>query len=128
MQGASALGDLLSAYPDADVRVLVIWLPVIASDQGAPTDDVRKPLQDPRVIEFWDADKWASPRMMERATLMVRAQGEEPDFGPDEIAWDLIALYPAGVGWEEPFPAPSWWDAPVVDALEPVERLLQESR
>ena len=79
------------------------------------------------MIEFWDADKWASPRMMERAALMVRAEGGVPDFGPDTIAWDLIALYPAGVVWEEPFPAPSWWDAPVVEALEPVEALFKES-
>ena len=127
MRGASALGDLLAAYPKADVRILVIWLPVVATDQGPPTDEVRKPLRDHRVIEFWDADKWASPRMMERAALMVRAEGGVPDFGPDAIAWDLIALYPAGVVWEEPFPAPSWWDAPVVEALEPVEELLKES-
>jgi hypothetical protein len=121
---AEARGTALPALR----RVMVIWLPVIESDQGPPTDTVRGPLQDPRVIEFWDPQRWASPRMMERATLMVRARGEEPDFEPDAIAWDLIALFPAGVAWDEPFPTPTWWNGPVVDGLGPVETLLVESR
>ena len=128
MRGASALGNLLAAHPKAGVRVLVVWLPVLESDTGPPTGEVRRPLRDPRVMEFWDPKRWASARMMERAAQMRRAHGEEPDFGPDAIAWDLIALYPAGVAWEEPFPAPTWWSGPVVDGLEPVEKLLSESR
>lgn len=124
MQGASALGTLLASHPQADVRLLVIWLPVIPSDTGPPADGVRRPLQDTRVIEFWDPELWASPRMMQRAVAMTRARGEEPDFDPNDIAWDLIALYPAGTSWEDPFPAPTWWGAPVVDSLEPVEENL----
>lgn len=124
MRGASALGTLLSKYPGARVRVLVIWLPVIPSDSGPPTPAVRAPLRDPRVIEFWDPERWASPRMMERARMLVREQGGEPEFPPDAIAWDLIGLFPAGVAWAEPFPAPVWHAAPVVDSLEPVERFL----
>ncbi len=118
MRGASALGTLLAAHPRANVRVLVVWLPVIASDKGPPADEVRAPLRDPRVIEFWDPKRWASPKMMERFTT--------PDFAPDQVAWDLIGLYPAGAVWEDPFPAPSWHDGPVVRALEPVERFLSD--
>jgi hypothetical protein len=128
VRGASALGSLLAANPKANVRVMVIWLPVIASDVGPPTDEVRAPLQDPRVIEFWDPNRWASPRMMNRAARRMRDRGEEPAFGPEAIAWDLIALYPAGVTWEEPFPAPSWWSGPVVDGLGPVQDQLSASR
>lgn len=80
------------------------------------------------MVEFWDPKKWASPRMMERAVSMMRAEGKEPDFGPDAIAWDLIALFPPGVAWEDPFPAPTWWDAPVVHSLEPVRKTLSETR
>ena len=124
MRGASALGRLLAKYPLANVRVLVVWLPVIESDKGPPADRVRIPLQDPRVIEYWDPGRWASPKMLERAALMVRARGDEPDFGPGAIAWDLILLYPTGGVWTDPFPQPAWWSGPVVDVLEPVEKLL----
>lgn len=128
VRGASALGKLLKEHPETDVRVLVIWLPVIDSDRGPPTAEVRKPLQDPRVIEYWDPNRWASPRMMERAAIMIRAEEREPDFGPDAIAWDLIALFPAGVTWEEPFPTPAWYGAPVVESLEPVREFLKQTR
>jgi hypothetical protein len=128
VQGASALGALLASHSEADVRVLVIWLPVMASDTGPPTNEVRRPLQDTRVMEFWDPELWASPRMMPRAVAMARAQGEEPDFDPNGIAWDLIALFPRGTTWEDPFPAPVWWGAPVVDSLEPVEGTLSGLR
>jgi len=107
---------------------MVIWLPVIESDRGPPTAEVRKPLRDRRVTEFWDPKRWASPRMMERAALMVRARGEEPGFGPNAIAWDLILLFPVGVTWAEPFPTPTWWSGPVVEVLGPVETLLMEAR
>jgi hypothetical protein len=128
VRGASALGSLLAAHPEAGVRVLVIWLPVIASDTGPPTDEVRAPLRDPRVIEFWDPNRWASPRMMERAARTMRDRGEAPEFNPHAIAWDLIALYPAGIPWEEPFPAATWWSGPVVRSLEQVRTALMESR
>jgi hypothetical protein len=124
MRGASALGNLLDQHPKANVRVLVIWLPVIRSDKGPPKDEVRRPLQDARVIEFWDPHLWASPRMIERAAIMARAQGKEAEFGPDDVAWDVIGLFPAGVVWEDPFPTPTWYDGPVADVLDPVKRFL----
>jgi len=128
VRGASALGTLLAGHPNAEVRVIVIWLPVVLSDFGPPSKSVRKPLRDPRVFEFWDPEKWASPRMMERAVQMVRAGGEEPEFDTDDTAWDMIALYPAGVVWEDPFPTPTWWEFPVVENLAPVETRLLDAR
>ncbi len=124
MRGASALGEQLAAHPEAPVRVLVVWLPVVATDLGPPADEVRKPLRDVRVTEFWDPGRWASPLMMQRAALSVRAQGGEPDWGSDAIAWDVIALFPAGTAWEDPFPVPTWWDGPVVEAIPTVEEQL----
>ena len=64
--------------------------------------------------------------MMERAVMLIRARGEEPDFGPDAIAWDVIGLFPAGVVWEDPFPAPTWWAGPVVDGLDHVQNVFLE--
>ena len=128
MRGASALGAVLAKHPEPNVRVLVIWLPVIRTDRGPPKDKARRPLHDPRVIEFWDPQLWASPRMIERAAAMARARGEEPEAGPDDVAWDVIGLFPAGVAWEDPFPTPTWYDGPVADVLEPVDRFLSGAR
>ena len=129
MRGASALGDLLHKYPAADVRVLVVWEPVILTDIGKPLQAVRRPLADPRVTEFWDEKRWLSPRMIERAAMIARGKGEEPPLGPDEIAWDVIAMFPPGTLWEDPFPVPSWYgEEPVVRSLGPVEEALSSPR
>jgi hypothetical protein len=111
VRGASALGAALAAHPRADVRVLVIWLPVLDSDTAPPTAMVRRPLAvDPRVTEFWDPSHWASPRMLERAARF------DPDAArPGAVAWDVIATYPPGASWEDPFPAPTWYGYPVVE-------------
>jgi len=129
VRGASALGDLLHKYPAADVRVLVVWEPVILTDIGKPLQVVRRPLADPRVTEFWDEKRWLSPRMIERAAMIARGKGEEPPLGPDEIAWDVIAMFPPGTLWEDPFPVPSWYgEEPVVRSLGPVEEALSSPR
>jgi len=60
--------------------------------------------------------------MMERAALIYRSQGREPDWGPGAIAWDVIAGFPAGALWEEPFPSPVWWVNPVENGAEDLER------
>ena len=128
MRGASALGELLAKYPRADVRVLVVWEPVILTDLGPPTRGVRKPLEDPRVREYWDEHRWLSPRMVKRAAMIAEEKGTQPPLGPDDIAWDLIARFDAGSLWEDPFPVPSWYgDRPVVQSLEPVEKILAQA-
>ena len=87
---------------------------------------VRKPLSDPRVVEFWDEKRWLSPRMVKRAAMIARDKGEEPPLAPDDIAWDVIAQFAPGTLWEDPFPVPSWYgDEPVVRSLGPVEEALR---
>ena len=111
------------------MRVLVVWEPVILTDIGKPLQVVRRPLADPRVTEFWDEKRWLSPRMIERAAMIARGKGEEPPLGPDEIAWDVIAMFPPGTLWEDPFPVPSWYgEEPVVRSLGPVEEALSSPR
>lgn len=121
MRGASALGEALAAHPRADVRVLVIWLPVLETDRGPPTETVRRPLAvDARVTEFWDPTHWASPRMLERAASV------DPEAArPGAVAWDVVAIYPPGATWTDPFPAPSWYGGPVVDRRKEIDDALE---
>ena len=128
MRGASALGELLAKYPRADVRVLVVWEPVILTDLGPPSAKARRPLADPRVKEYWDERRWLSPRMIQRAAMIAKEKGSDPPLGPDDVAWDVIAMFPPGARWEEPFPIPSWYgEEPVVRSLGPVEDVLSRS-
>jgi hypothetical protein len=62
--------------------------------------------------------------MLEVAARMARARGEAREISPGAIAWDLILRFPPGTAWEDPFPEPAWWNGPVVNVLEPVEKIL----
>ncbi|HEX6850271.1 MAG TPA: hypothetical protein VF139_02605 [Candidatus Polarisedimenticolaceae bacterium] len=128
VHGIAEFGKAIADRPDADLRVLVVWLPVLDSDLGPPEESARRPLRDPRVTEFWDPDRHVSPRMIDRAMRLVRAKGEEPDFDADVIAWDVAMYFPAGAAWEDPFPTPAWSDAPVELAVPRVKRALASKR
>jgi hypothetical protein len=128
LSGIAAFGKAIADHPDADVRVLVVWLPVLESDQGPPEDTVRRVFRDPRIVEFWDPDRLVSPRMIDRAMRILRAKGEEPDFDASVIAWDVAMFFPAGAAWEDPFPTPAWSDAPVEQAVPRVRRALGPAR
>jgi hypothetical protein len=108
-RGASALGDLLARYPRARVRVVVVWEPVLESDVGPPAAEARAPLaRDARVVELWNPAAWKLP--------------------DGRTVWDVVAIYPPGATWSDPFPWPQWYGAPVVRSLGPVEELLRSGR
>jgi hypothetical protein len=125
VRGASALGKLLASHPRADVRVIVVWMPVVSSDVGPPTDEVRAPLRDPRVTEWWDPSHVLSKRVNERAQLVARETGSRPEVAPGEIVWDVIIALDPGTTWQDPFPAPGWHGGNVIDVLAPVEERLR---
>ena len=124
MRGAAALGKALAEQPRAQARIFVVWFPVLDGDQGPPSAAARAPLRDPRIVEFWDPKRRVSPLMIERALKLAKAKGETPDFDEEAIAWDVIAFLPEGAIWEDPFPTPTWTDAPVEGAIPRVKRLL----
>ena len=126
--GIETFGKAIAEHPNADVRVIVVWLPVLASDIGPPGDSVRRLLRDPRVVEFWDPDHRVSARMIDRAMRLARSKGEQPDFDEDTLAWDVAMFFPANASWEEPFPTPAWSDAPVEQAVPRVRRSLTPKR
>ena len=121
-RGASAFGKLLREFPSAPLRVLVIWEPVLRTDLAPPTSHVLGHIGDRRARQFWDAGRLLS-------TLMVKSAGERGDaVQENDIAWDLVAIYPPGVRWEDAPPRPDFTDAPVVQAIDAVRERLAAIR
>ena len=71
MRGASALDELLDEFPEARVRVQVVWEPVLKTDIAAPLTRVLGLLDDERVVQYWDPDRVIS-------TELVRSVNETP--------------------------------------------------
>ena len=102
--------------------MLVIWEPVLRTDVAPPTSHVLGHIGDPRARQFWDAGRLLS-------TLMVKSARERGDPLPgDDIAWDVVAIYPPGVRWEDAPPRPDYTDAPVAHAIDAARQRLAAIR
>src|SRR5262245_33195555 len=99
--------------PQARVRVLVVWEPVLLTDVAPPTSHALNRVLDARAAQFWDAGRPLS-----------RALGGTDD----EIVWDRVAVYPAGSRWDESPPTGDFEASPVVDVIDEVRRPISADR
>ena len=114
MQGASATGKLLREINSQDVRVFVIWEPVLPTDFVAPSTAALGRIPDPRAAQYWD-----------RTRALSHLLGEH---NRSSVVWDYIAVYAPGTLWQDAPPKPIYSDNPVRDVIggakESINRLL----
>lgn len=94
---------------------------MIATDWGPPGTTVMARLSDARVQQYWDPDHAIARR------LAADARPPQPTHECCErkgILWDLAAVYPPGVRWDDRFPPAVVFNGPVVDVAESVEKSL----
>lgn len=98
-QGASVIqNEVLNSVGDPSVRVLVAWVPILATDSKAPGSDTIALASDKRATHYWDA-KGRLPVLFQK-TLGLRSECP---------AWDVYLIYPPGVTWENEPPKPVYW-------------------
>jgi len=114
LQGASATGQLLREINSRNVRVFVIWEPVLPTDLVAPSTAALARIPDVRAAQYWD-------RKRELSHLL----GEH---NRPTVVWDYIAVYGPGTLWQDAPPKPVYSDNPVRDVIsgakESIQRLL----
>ena len=111
MQGASATGHLLNELKDKDVRVFVVWEPVLATDLAAPSTAALARVPDLRVTQYWD-----------RKRLLSHLMGEH---NRATVVWDYIAVYEPGSVWQDVLPKPVYSDHPVRDVIGGTKEAIQ---
>ncbi|MEE8458482.1 MAG: PDZ domain-containing protein [Phycisphaerales bacterium] len=115
--------EAVEAYPDEDLSVLVIWEPMLGSDNEAAARDSATIFDDPRVHQFWDADRlsgitYSTEVYPERLRQIADAMPPDhflkdhcvrnADASPGQVPmWDFAVFYPAGGEWTETPPASS---------------------
>ena len=100
------MATILERHPDRNLRVFVIWEPVLFTDWGRPTDGALALIRDQRVTQFWDHDR-----------ALSHALGEKDEH---TIVWDWAGIYPAGSDWREPV----FSDGPVAPKAAGIEAAL----
>ena len=73
-----------------DIRVFVVWEPVLATDWRAPSTATLRRVSDGRAQQYWD-----------KGRLLSKAMGET---GNKSIVWDQVVVYDRGVTWSEAAP------------------------
>jgi hypothetical protein len=103
LQGASATEQLLQETNGRNVRVFVVWEPVLATDFTAPSTAALARIPDARASQYWDRKRVLSHLLGERDRSTV--------------VWDHIAVYPPGALWQDTLPNPVYSNSPVRDVI-----------
>jgi hypothetical protein len=103
LQGASATEQLLQENNGANVRVFVVWEPVLATDFAAPSTSALARIPDVRASQYWDRKRVLSHLLGER--------------NRSTVVWDSIAVYAPGTFWQDTPPKPVYSSGPVRDVI-----------
>ena len=105
---------MLREINSKDVRVFVIWEPVLATDFAAPSTAALARIPNLRVSQYWDRKRALSHLLGER--------------NRSTVVWDYIAVYAPGPLWQDAPPRPVYSDHPVRDVIrgakDAIQRLL----
>lgn len=100
-----------------DVRVFVVWEPVLPTDLAAPSTAALARVPDVRVTQYWDRKRALSHLMGEHDRRSV--------------VWDYIAVYEPGAIWQDSPPKAAYSDHPVRNVIggarDAIERLSARS-
>jgi hypothetical protein len=118
VRGASALNQLLAEFPDAKLRVQVVWEPVLKTDIAAPLSRVLGLLSDKRVEQYWDPGRVLSGDLVRSVNANPVKYGRQEPLPDGFIAWDVVAVFGKSVHWEHDLPAPAHYGGPVVHAID----------
>ena len=102
MFGARAVHAMLATQRAADVAAAIVWLPMIASDDGAGVGDAPALVSDARARHYYDPGRTAG-RAIARSLGTVGSESQ--------IAWDMYLFYGPAAEWrdgDDP-PSPDAW-------------------
>jgi hypothetical protein len=102
--------QILERYPDADLRVYVVWLPVLPLDSRFDVADV---IVDPRASHFWDNEQVVSHHL---STAFGSGGG---------VVWDAFFAFGPDATWGDRPPEPIASGAPVVTEVAALESALE---
>jgi hypothetical protein len=74
----------------SSLRKIVVWIPMLDSDERPAADDISAMFADVAVPQFWDGEK-------KLGLEVSRSFGDEPD----RAAWDVYLFYPPEAEWTD---------------------------
>jgi hypothetical protein len=103
--------NILDRYPDAELELYVVWMPMLATDARSEIDPAL--LGDPRVRQFWDGERVLGTHL---------AEIDLGGLGYAGIVWDAFFLFEPDGRWAA---RPSGLVASGAPVVSEAERLAQ---
>lgn len=103
-----------------DLRVLVVWEPILPTDWSRPSRFVMRRIHDSRAIQFWDKNHLVAKQL--RADL---SEPQAASCSKSKILWDVVAIFSKDAKWGS---APAFLGGPVVRVTPEAEKHLILSR
>lgn len=101
--------------------MFVVWEPILPTDWSPPTTFAMGRIPDRRARQYWDPDHVLAKSLSEDA----RSPQPEPDCCVRSgVLWDLAAVYPKGLLWDDRMPAATVFNGPVLDMTSSIESAL----
>jgi hypothetical protein len=98
LQVSADVQSILERFPDAPIRVLLLWAPIEEGDNlGLARRAALTYLPDSRVTHFWDMWRFGSRAYSERLRLAVPS------------TWGVLLFFEPGALWESEAPQPAFW-------------------
>jgi hypothetical protein len=101
--------QILERYPEADLRVYVVWLPAMPLDARFDVADL---LVDGRATHYWDNERRVSDAL------------DEAYGSPGQLVWDAFYVFGPGASWNERPPRPLESGSPVVEHMATLKSAL----
>ena len=95
----------MSRIDSPDLRVYIVWVPIMGGDSLATAREALPRLRGERVRHYWD-ESGALGKAAGRTLALPVRQGAP---GETAFAWDVYLAYGPGATWQEPFPQPNFW-------------------
>lgn len=90
---------LTAKAADKNVRVFVIWEPVLTTDWGEPAQALTSTVADTRAKHYWDHDRKLSALYGGVSRLNSLAETKRIGFAMKDVIWDVALVYPPGAVW-----------------------------
>ena len=119
LRGASAVDELLAEFPDAPMRVFVVWEPVLKTDIAPPLASALGLIKDRRAAQYWDSGLALSEDLVRSVNASLDSYDLEEPLPEGFIAWDVVAVFEPDDRWEGDVPVPKYYGGPVANVIEP---------
>jgi hypothetical protein len=120
LKGATDTQRVLANHPRSEIKVFVVWQPILPTDWMRPNTAVLHRLDDVRVRQFWNADR-AVGQVFRRS--FERRESQPSCCYHGDVWWDMVAVFPRGAEWTETLPEPLLLEGTVGDAAPAFDAL-----